>query len=348
MRRRLLNAVRSSLIPCLQNPDYWPIVLGEPPFRLPPSVAVQYHRGKPLTKAGSRIEYLSPGVTRYWPDLKVHTNRFPYMGFVLKGEIPWRVGITSHFAPKLDPKFADSDYVVMHIPKGMFFLAPPGIPYASGEANDSMRQETEYQVFWMRFQPTGVQCHLSRKSPGEAYSEPNVFLPEPYSLNNMQALIEEMRKHRKGSGRIIHTLLQLITYRLDQNLENQSIQWEESFPDGQFPAHSTSHSVELACLYIESHYNQKLTLGTIAANAFVSEGHLCRLFKSIKKMSINEYITDFRLEYACQLLRDTQMHIKEIGHNVGYHNPAYFCQVFSRHFGQSPGEYRRKSRINKG
>ncbi len=108
----------------------WRIVLAEPPFQLPDGVTLDFHPGKPLTVSQAKNYFPARGVLRYWPDIQVHSARFPYLGFVMEGAIDWRIGITTQMARKLKSELSHSDYVSLRLPAGTFFLMPPEVPPA--------------------------------------------------------------------------------------------------------------------------------------------------------------------------------------------------------------------------
>jgi two-component system response regulator YesN len=113
-----------------------------------------------------------------------------------------------------------------------------------------------------------------------------------------------------------------------------------------FTPSSAVEIVEQACVYIEAHFDQKITLENVATHVYISPSHLSRLFQAEKGMSITEYLTRFRMEYICTLLGKTDLRINHIGKISGYRNHSYLCQAFQRRMGCSPQEYRNEI-INK-
>ena len=73
----------------------------------------------------------------------------------------------------------------------------------------------------------------------------------------------------------------------------------------------------------------------------LSPNYLRSLFKAGTGQTILEYLTDFRLQKACELLKDKTQKVKDIGLLVGYENISYFSQVFVKHYGVTPNEYRK-------
>lgn len=92
--------------------------------------------------------------------------------------------------------------------------------------------------------------------------------------------------------------------------------------------------------YIREHYMEPVSIEDIAAELGLSANYVRSTFKSIRGQTIHHYLSECRLEAACQLLRDTPLAVGRIGQMVGYNNVSYFCASFQRRYGKTPGEWR--------
>lgn len=93
--------------------------------------------------------------------------------------------------------------------------------------------------------------------------------------------------------------------------------------------------------YIHQHYQDNtLCLNEIANNVHISPAHLSALFKKQRQQNISDVITDIRIETACNLLKNTNLSLKEISAKVGYSNQYYFSSCFKKKTGQTPSSYR--------
>lgn len=88
--------------------------------------------------------------------------------------------------------------------------------------------------------------------------------------------------------------------------------------------------------YISMHYNQPLTLASLAERVHLSEEYFSRLFKKEIGKNFTEYLTEIRMIRAKQLLQSSSFNINEIGEMVGIQNPSYFSSQFKRYYGISP------------
>ena len=92
--------------------------------------------------------------------------------------------------------------------------------------------------------------------------------------------------------------------------------------------------------YIEKYYNENsLDISRISQNTFLSPAYLCTYFKHETGKTINQYITDYRLNKSIEFLKDKQYRISDVAALVGYDDGNYFARLFKKKFGQSPSEY---------
>ena len=349
VRQRLLDIVQQHALQRLQNDDLWQMVFTEPPFNLPQGVTTTYHPGKPISAQEADPAFASD-LTHNWPKLQLQSSRFPCLGFVLEGSIDWRIGITTRMAKGGTKELRRSNYLTLGMPKGSFFLMPPGVPYAEPGCNHwerSVREGIPIKVLWIQFHRFGMQCFTNYTVSGTNIRDSACYIADSRTIFAAETLIEELRVGKNHSRKIVNTLLQFCMQRLERALQNNLAEEIGSVVPTSLSQSSATNVVEQACLYTEAHFDQKMTLEDIAAHVYISPSHLARLFQAEKGMSITEYLTRFRMDYVCTLLEKTDLRINHIGKISGYRNPSYFCQVFQRRMGCSPQEYR-NNLINKG
>jgi AraC family cel operon transcriptional repressor len=71
-----------------------------------------------------------------------------------------------------------------------------------------------------------------------------------------------------------------------------------------------------------------------------SQEHLCRVFKKYLKLTPTEYINELRLNYAANLLTNSDVQIIEISGESGFENLSHFYHLFKKKFNMSPREFR--------
>lgn len=98
--------------------------------------------------------------------------------------------------------------------------------------------------------------------------------------------------------------------------------------------------IKPALAYIEDNYSQEITLEQLAAACFISKDYMSKLFYRITKKNVTEYISDYRINKAKELLRDTNIKISGVAEKVGFSDAAYFYRVFKKSVGVTPAQYR--------
>ena len=99
-----------------------------------------------------------------------------------------------------------------------------------------------------------------------------------------------------------------------------------------------------ALQYIRENYSQDITVESIAAALFISPSHLMHLFRDELHKTINECVTECRIQAAKTMLSNPRYKMVEISQKVGYKNEKYFTRVFKNATGMNPSEYARRSR----
>lgn len=90
---------------------------------------------------------------------------------------------------------------------------------------------------------------------------------------------------------------------------------------------------------IAENYAHKISVDEIAKRLNFSKRHLQRIFIKNTGISIYEYLINYRIERAKEMIKDN-VPIKEVAERTGYSNYAYFLIVFKEKTGKSPKEYK--------
>ena len=104
---------------------------------------------------------------------------------------------------------------------------------------------------------------------------------------------------------------------------------------------TTKSFVTRAIEYVKENYaKQDLSIETICSYLNVSAAYFSTVFKKETGKTFINYLTDYRMEQAVELLltRDEKTYV--IAEKVGYSDPNYFSYVFKKQFGMSPSKYK--------
>ncbi len=111
---------------------------------------------------------------------------------------------------------------------------------------------------------------------------------------------------------------------------------------------SSSYSVKNASpevlkiiYYLNTNFNQPITLKELCDYFFMSKVTLCKKFKDVMNCSIMEYVMRLRLDKAKVLLRDTSKSVEDVAFECGFSSANYFGLIFKKEIGLSPLNYKK-------
>lgn len=126
-------------------------------------------------------------------------------------------------------------------------------------------------------------------------------------------------------------------FELDELLKAHTAQYFAKSADNS-EDHSTIYLIKQ---YISENFsNEDLSIKDISDYVHLSTSYICTLFKTETSKTLNQYITDYRIERAKKLLEDPRNKVSEISSKVGYRDGNYFGKTFKKQVGLSPSEYR--------
>ncbi|MCR5153759.1 MAG: helix-turn-helix domain-containing protein [Lachnospiraceae bacterium] len=94
--------------------------------------------------------------------------------------------------------------------------------------------------------------------------------------------------------------------------------------------------------FIYEHYKEKITLDDIAGAAGVSRSKCASLFRTYTQKTPINFLNSYRLEMGSKLLTSTDQPISYIANDCGIGEQSYFNRMFSKEFGCTPLEWRKR------
>ena len=80
--------------------------------------------------------------------------------------------------------------------------------------------------------------------------------------------------------------------------------------------------------YIYEHYNEDISVETLADLVYLSPGYFSYIFKKETGENVSRFIRIYRMEKAKELLTGTNKKIVRICEEIGFSNVSYFCKSF--------------------
>jgi AraC-like DNA-binding protein len=153
----------------------------------------------------------------------------------------------------------------------------------------------------------------------------------------LQLLATEMAEQTPGSEVVANRLaevlfIQAIRAHIASGAEICKRGWLRAIFDLQIGA---------ALKSIHENVNSPWTVESLAESAGMSRSAFAERFKELLGQTPLEYVTEWRMQKAVQLLQLGDKKLIDVAQSVGYESDAAFSKAFKRVVGLTPGEYRR-------
>ncbi len=172
---------------------------------------------------------------------------------------------------------------------------------------------------------------------------PAFVIPESKKLNEyILAVSEEKFRNEAGHQRIIKLVTDQLVVEIIRHVLRQGMFVEQLATNSTY--FKDPRLIDIFA-YIKDNLNGDLSNKKLANVANVSEDYVGQYFKMLTGINPQDYIEYQRMEQAVSLLRTSKKSIREIGHEVGYKDTAYFCRRFKMMFGIPAGKMRRRESL---
>ena len=165
-------------------------------------------------------------------------------------------------------------------------------------------------------------------------------------------LLDGSRPWHADASDLVHTMIRLSEEQPAlYELEIPSILlrlWKILFQngaamDGVSAAERLNHErIRKILEYIALHYDSKIYLEDVASHIGLCKSECCRLFRRYTKVSLFEFLLEYRIEKSLDFLADPDCSITEAASGVGFNDSNYYSRVFCKIKGCSPRQYRRR------
>ncbi len=157
------------------------------------------------------------------------------------------------------------------------------------------------------------------------------FLLKPSRMNELEEAIDYMTGQLQKFG---------ISPDRKRSLPGEETSENEADADAPYDTAAGSFIVSNAMSYIKEHYAERLRLGDVAEQIFVSQWHLSKLLNKHTGQNFSEILNGIRITRAKELMMNPALRISDIAEMVGFLDVAHFSRVFKKTEGISANEYR--------
>lgn len=95
--------------------------------------------------------------------------------------------------------------------------------------------------------------------------------------------------------------------------------------------------------YVMAHFGHHISLDDMASEIGMNRSAFCVWFKQHKGIPFSQFLIQYRLNTACELLTNTKKQVSEICYMVGFNDLPHFVRTFTSIYGVSPSVYRKNN-----
>jgi len=242
--------------------------------------------------------------------------------------------------------------------------------------NDNMVQSHYHDFYEIYYLESGERYHIMKDetyfmSSGQFMLFPPYVMHRSYGMKDIpfkrivlyfradQIVSEELQKIIKESSglytvdnkakQFIHSILDTLTKEVHSN--SFSYEYYHSLLNILLVTilrHATPQAkpvkqtrIEKIIQYIHNHYNEKITLDSLAQAFYISPYYLCHEFKSYTKRTLVQYINVTRIMNAQRKIMESNKSFTDISNEIGFSNLTHFNRVFKSVTGMSPSAYKK-------
>ncbi len=163
---------------------------------------------------------------------------------------------------------------------------------------------------------------------------------EAQSLHAYHTFIWDKMRCAKGdySNKQINSLLLSIFY------EVLSI-YKERYAYGKFKHTRNEETFYNFYSLLEAEYRKERSVIYFANRLCISPKHLSMVVKKVSGRTASDWIDEYVILEAKQMLRSTSLTVQEISRELNFANQSFFGKYFKKHVGVSPSEYRLQGHV---
>lgn len=205
-----------------------------------------------------------------------------------------------------------------------FLIAPGEIAFYEADKNDP------WEYIWIGFDGYEVPGMLRKCGLLDGNY---IFHSEKSSdfLSSFEHLLEVFQQQRPNEFKLKGCLYHLFSHMLQEMQSERGDSYETLYLKG-------------AKNYIHHNYGYDIHVLDIARHTGIDRTYLFKLFKKEEKISPQEYLINFRIKAAMNMLEQPQFSVTEIAFSCGFKDTPSFSKHFKKRIGITPLQYRKNRR----
>lgn len=218
-----------------------------------------------------------------------------------------------------------------------FFLKPgQGFLLCPGQISTYYADRDDPWTYtWVEFD--GMRARECMTLAGLSETQP-VFSPKPGGNSVQQFMAALLDNHEKSPIRQIGLGMML----LDEIVQSSKTKIESG------NKRLRDFYIKEAMGFIDQNYQRDISVEEIAAASGLNRSYFGKLFKETMGFSPQQYLIQYRMTKAAELLKGSRIPVGEVARSVGYENQLHFSRAFKNTYGISPSQYRAKHFFQSG
>lgn len=214
---------------------------------------------------------------------------------------------------------------VYHLSQGEGFLICPNVVVSYEPDIDD-----PWDYSWVAFNGINAEAYLNRANLN--INTPTYKCTNESEMNNcFHTIFESIKSERCMDFKSLSAFYSLLSFLVESTISSEVSTRPRSTQD---------NYIKQAIEFIDTNYSRKITVEEIATYVGVNRKYLSKLFSDSLNESPQNFLINFRINKACDLLANTPLSINEISNSIGYSDPFLFSKVFKKFKGVSPKFYR--------
>ena len=220
-----------------------------------------------------------------------------------------------------------------------FLIYPNQIAYYQADTDEP------WEYYWLGI--CGVTAENILQTIGFNYNRMVIPFKSDKICKTINKITEEGFKHETDEIAIylqLGSLLRKVLYYLmeDNRANNEANYMKPTEHTGEVMGNGkyADQYVNIVAKIIQNSYSENIRVEKIAEKLNINRSYLSATFKKNTGVAIKEFLTSYRIEQSCVMLRDKYKPIAEISKAVGFDDPLYFSRIFKKQLSCSPSDYR--------
>lgn len=219
---------------------------------------------------------------------------------------------------------------IYNLSGGQGFLICPGIvTYYQADFEDP------WNYSWVGFHGLKAEFYL-KKANLSAENPIFTYRKDKFIENCFKQMLESKQMPKSKEIRLLGFLYLFLSQLIEEN--NQPLFLEEDI-------NRKEQYVKKIVEFIEINYSRKISIREIARYVGLDRSYMGAIFKEHFNTSPQDYLINFRLNKACDLMKNPSLSIGDISRSVGYDDPLLFSKMFRKIKGMSSRAYRRNTHL---